>query len=251
MTVHQIWQLIDDLAPFSSQLEWDNSGLLVGDPGAAVHGILFALDVTQPVIDEALRLGANLLVTHHPLMLDPRRSLTDGDREGRLLRRLIREDLHLIAAHTNLDQAPGGVNDALAERCGLTDVQGEGFVRVGVLPRPTTAGQLAADLEKALGDRVRCMAPENQPVSRLGLCSGAGSGEWEAALALGCDAFLSGEIKHHHALAMADRHVAALEAGHFATEVPGIRALADALQNRLNQLQYNLRIFQSRVSAYG
>ena len=84
MTVHQIWQLIDAVAPFETQEEWDNSGLLVGDAEAEVQGILFALDVTQAVIDEALLLGANLIVTHHPMMIEGRQRLTEEDREDRI-----------------------------------------------------------------------------------------------------------------------------------------------------------------------
>ncbi len=245
MNVKDMLQLIDAVAPFSTQMEGDNSGLLVGSESREVRTVLFALDVTDPVIDEAIAENADLIVTHHPLMFAPRRRLTDEDYEGRLIRRLVRGDLSLIAAHTNLDQAPGGINDALAEVCGLTDVVGEGFVRVGYLPEPMFASAYAGFLSEALRTAVRLLGPEDAVVTRLGLCSGAGSSEWEAALALGCDAFLSGEIKHHHALAMADRRIPAFECGHFATELPGIFALADALQNAMDTIEWKVRIVKS------
>ncbi len=245
MNVRELFQLIDSVAPFSAQMEGDNSGLLVGSFDQEVNTVLVALDVTEPVIDEALAEKADLIVTHHPLMFSPRRQLTDEDYEGRLIRRLVRNNLSLIAAHTNLDQAPGGINDALAEVCGLTDTVGEGYVRAGYLPEPMFASAYAGVLSTALRTTVRLLGPEDAVVTRLGLCSGSGSSEWEAAVALGCDAFLSGEIRHHHALAMADQSIPCFECGHFATELPGIFALADALQNAMDTIKWKIRIVKS------
>ena len=250
MTVREIHRLLDAVAPFETQEPYDNSGLLVGSPDQEVRRILFALDVTEAVIREAVSLGANLIVTHHPLMFDPIRRLTDETYEGRLIRHLIREDLSLIASHTCLDQAPGGINDALAECCALLEVEGEGFIRVGTLPEPMRAGELKEYLAAALNTEVRLMGDPEKRISRLGLCSGAGGGEWEEARALGAEGFLSGEIRHHHALAMADAGLPCFECGHFATEQPGIFALADALQSALNQVQYKLGIYKSAAGGY-
>ena len=250
MTVQNIYDLLNAVAPFETQEPYDNSGLLVGSPGQEVTGVLFALDVTEAVMDEALARGANLIVTHHPLMFDPIRRVTDETYEGRLIRRLIREDLSLIACHTCLDRAEGGINDALAECCALLDVTGEGFIRVGPLPQPMPAGELKEYLAAALNTDVRLMGDPGITVSRLGMCSGAGGSEWEEAAALGAEAFLSGEVKHHQALAMADAGIPCFECGHFATEQPGILALADALQSALNQVQYKLDIYKSGAGAY-
>ena len=250
MTVQDLYNLIDGFAPFATQEEWDNSGFLVGSASQEVTHVLFALDVTESVIDEAVSLGAQLIVTHHPLMFSPVRSLTDGDYEGRLLRRLIRENISLIAAHTNLDQAPGGVNDALAEACGLAEVSGEGFFRSGLLPEPITAGAYADQLSQRLHTVVRVMGPADRMIRKAGLCSGGGSDFWQKAAETGCDAFITGEIKHHLALAMADSGLVGFECGHFATEEPGVRALAAALQKELNQVECMIRIYVSGISAY-
>ena len=251
MTVQNIHDLLDAVAPFDTQASFDNSGLIVGDRNAEVSGVLFALDVTGAVIDEAAEKGANLIVTHHPLMFSPVQRLTADTFEGRLIMRLIREGISLIASHTCLDQAPGGINDALAECCALLNVEGEGFIRVGDLPVPMAAGDLKEYLSAALNTTVRLMGDPALTVGRLGVSSGAGSGEWEEAAALGAEAFLSGEIRHHHALAMAGAGIPCFECGHFATEQPGIFALADALQSALNQLQYSLSIHRSETGAYG
>lgn len=250
MNVQTIYDLIHTVAPFDTQMEGDNSGLLVGSPSQEVSCILFALDVTQPVIDEAAAIGAQLIVTHHPLMFDAFRTLTDETYEGRLIRRLVSENISLISAHTNLDQAAGGINDTLAAFCGLVEVSGEGFFRSGFLPQPMTVRAFADLLEENLETAVRIMAPEDRIIRRIGLCSGAGGSEWPRAVEAGCDAFVSGEIKHHFALAMADAGIAALECGHFATEEPGLAALAEALQNSLNHVECNVRVYVSAVSAY-
>ncbi|MDD6050689.1 MAG: Nif3-like dinuclear metal center hexameric protein, partial [Clostridiales bacterium] len=192
----------------------------------------------------------NLIITHHPLMFNAIKQLVETDHQARLLCRMIREGISLIAAHTNLDQAMGGCNDALARAISLTDVTGEGFLRVGTLPSPMTAQALAASISGALGDVVRVMGDASAMVEKVGLCSGAGSDEWPAAVALGAQAFLTGEVKHHVALEAADAGVVMLEAGHHATEAPGIFALADALQNSALAVQYKIRVSISNAGAY-
>ena len=174
MTVYDFYLLMDQIAPFDTQAEFDNSGLLVGSPSAEVSAVLLALDVTEAVIDEAVALGAQLIITHHPLMFSARRQMTDEDYEGRIIRRLVREDISLIAAHTNLDQAPCGINDTLAELCGLTEITGEGFFRSGLLPEAMTAAACAEELSRRLGTVVRLMGPEDAVIRRIGLCSGGG-----------------------------------------------------------------------------
>lgn len=250
MTVQDLYEMIDQFAPFTTQFEEDNSGLLVGSASQEITGVLFALDVTQRVIDEAVSLGTQLIVTHHPLMFSPLRSLTDADYEGRLIRRLTQEGISLIAAHTNLDQAPGGINDVLAERCGLSEITGDAYFRCGFLPVPLTAREYAEELKASLHTEVRIMGPEDALIRKVGLCSGGGSSEWRSAADAECDAFVSGEIKHHIGLALADSGLIGFECGHFATEEPGIRALAAALQKRLNQVECNMRFYVSGISAY-
>ena len=250
MTVRDFCLLLNELAPFDTQSEYDNSGLLVGSPDAEVTSVLLALDVTEPVISEAVSRGAQLIISHHPLMFTPRRQLTDEDYEGRLICRLVRENISLIAAHTNLDQAPYGINDTLAELCGLTDISGDGFFRCGVLPEPMSAGDYAEELGRRLCTAVRLMGPEGAPVRSVGLCSGGGSDEWKRAAEAGCDAFISGEIKHHLALAMAGSGIVAFECGHFATEAPGMEVLALALQKAFPAVEYNVRVYVSEVPAY-
>ena len=250
LTVQRVYELIDALAPFDTQADFDNSGLLVGNPQADVTGIHLALDVTDRVIDDALAAGANLIVTHHPLMFSARKRLTEADYEGHLLIRLIANGLSLIAAHTNFDQAPGGMNDTLAGLLGLENIVGEGFLRVGDLSAPMTAEAFADFAARQLDDTVLVMGHRDALIHRVGLCSGGGCDEWADARAMGADAFLTGEVKHHIALDASYHGVVLLEAGHFATENPGIFALMKALQNAPDIVQWKMHISRSERSAY-
>lgn len=250
MTVRDIYTLIDSFAPFSAQEEFDNSGLLIGSYQDPVHGILFALDLSEAVIDEAIALQASLIVTHHPVMFSPRRTILDTDYEGRLISRMIRHHLSLIAVHTNLDKADGGINDVLAALCGLSSVSGEGFIRTGTLTQPASVEEYTALLSESLACTVRVFGTGRSLIRRVGVSSGSGGDNWESAFQAGCDAFVTGEMKHHLALAAADAGMTVFECGHFATESPGLSALAEALQTALNTVQFNLGVFVSEVPAY-
>lgn len=250
MIVADVFRLIDSVAPFSSQEGWDNSGLIVGSLSAPVSGILFALDATEPVIREACRVGASLIVTHHPLMISPRRSITDDNAEGRLIGSLIRNGISLIAAHTNLDRAPGGINDTLAHLCGISVFSGDGFFRSGLLPDPVQVSDYSSFLAGSLSASVRVMGPSDRFIQKIGLSSGGGGDAWQEAALTGCDAFVTGEMKHHLALSAADAGLVVLECGHFATEEPGIRAFAETLQKEINRIKYNIGFYVSEIPAY-
>lgn len=250
LTVQAVYDMINARAPFETQDPYDNAGLLVGDPAAQVKGIHVAMDVTQRVLDEAEASGANLIITHHPLMFSPIKQLLSSNYEGRLIMRMVRSGMSLIAAHTNLDQAPGGVNDVLAQHIGLTNITGDHYFRVGDLPAPITGSELAERIAASLNTTVRAMGPTDQLISRVCVGSGGGSDSWRNALPNGAQAFLTGEMKHHHALEAADAGLLCLEAGHHATEEPGIFALADALQIELDAVKCKVHISTSQAGAY-
>lgn len=250
LTVQNIADFIDSRAPFATQLDFDNCGLLVGDPAAEVRGVHVALDCTDAVIDEAVANGANVIVTHHPVIFTGVKQLREDTAEGRLLCRLVREGIAVISAHTCLDRAPGGMNDALAKALELTDVTGEDFLRVGNLYMELPASAVHIYIRSMLNDTVRLMGDHNRIIRRIGLCSGSGSEYWEQALAMGADAFISGEIRHHHALAAAAAGMVCFECGHHATEKPGISALADALQKWDDMVKCNVCVTISQAAAY-
>lgn len=249
-TVKDIVGLVGQIAPYELAEPWDNIGLLLGREQAKVTRVLTALDLTDGVVAEAKALGAELIVTHHPVMMDARKRLTDSDREGRLLLDLAENGIAHIAAHTNFDSAQGGVNDTLMLIMGAKNVRGEGCVRVGDLEGMTFA-VLCERAEKKLHAVVRAYGAPDTKVEKLGCCSGAGGSLLEEACQLGADCFITGEIKHHIALEAMDRGVCVIEAGHFETENPACEVMRNALQNACDELKYNVTVFCSKGNPFG
>ena len=250
-TVSDIEKLVGEIAPFELAEEWDNVGLLFGCRNAEVTRVVVALDLTQKAVDQAKALGAQLIVTHHPIMFSAVKRVTDETREGRLMLDMGRAGISHIAAHTNLDAAKGGVNDTLMRVMGAENVRGEGFVRAGDVADGTTFGQLCARAQKKLHASVRAFGNADTPVHVLGCCSGAGGSEIGDALALGADCFITGEMRHHEALDALDKGCCIIEAGHFETENPICEVLADALQNAADALQYNVTVFCLKDDPFG
>lgn len=230
MTVQQIFDFLNERAPFATAEEWDNPGLLVGAPYKDVGRVLVALDATAGALDTAKAVGADLLVTHHPVIFAPLKRLAADS----IPYRLAHEGIALIAAHTNLDKAEGGVNDTLAERLGLTGVTvGEdGYTRIGTLPETLTARDFAAHVAAVLGTPVRYAG--EKPVSAVAVCGGGG-GDFVAGCVGLADAYVTGEVKHHEWLENAGR-INIVEAGHYATEVPVVDTLAGWLQEAFPEL---------------
>ncbi|MBR5302264.1 MAG: Nif3-like dinuclear metal center hexameric protein [Clostridia bacterium] len=250
-TVRDVERLVGQIAPYELAEPWDNVGLLLGRAQAGVTRVLTALDLTEGVVAEARALGAQLIVTHHPIMMDARRRLTDSDREGRLMLDLAQSGIAHIAAHTNFDAAPGGVNDTLMERMGARNIVGEGCVRVGDLDEGLTFAVLCERAQKKLHAVVRTYGAPDTKVEKLGCCSGAGGSLLEEAIGLGADCFITGEIKHHVALEAMDKQVCIIEAGHFETENPACEVMANALQNACDELKYNVTVFCSKGNPFG
>jgi dinuclear metal center YbgI/SA1388 family protein len=249
-TVRHIYDWVDAFAPFATAQEHDNVGLLTGRFDAPVTRVLTALDCTLAVVREALALKAEVILTHHPLMFHPRRHLREEGEEARVLCALIRGNLSLLCAHTNLDRAPGGINDVLAGLFSLGDIRGEGFLRCGRLEKPRSAGALQELSARVLKAPVRLYGPPEHPVDTLGVAGGAYGEGWAEAAALGAQAFLTGEVRHHEALAALGEGVVLLEAGHYATEAPGLRALGDCLQTGRDTLQYPVAVSHASAASY-
>lgn len=230
MTVQNIFDTLNALAPVESALEFDNPGFLVGERSKTVTKALVALDITEAVVEEAAACGAELIVSHHPVIFEPLRSVTDDTVGGRVILSLIRNGISAICMHTNLDAAQGGVNDCLASALGLCDVvtpEEDPLMRVGqtdctmteFLERICTSLNLSA-VHHCGDGRVR----------RVGLCGGAAGEEWRLAKKLGCDTYLTGEVKHHQWLEAKAEGMNLVEGGHFATENPVCRALVEQLR---------------------
>lgn len=226
VTVGEVAAYINQWAPFASAEEWDNVGLLVGSALQPVSGILTALDVTPAVVKQAAACGASLIVSHHPVIF---RRLSALDGEGAAYA-AARHGMAAIAAHTNLDKAPGGVNDLLAARLGLENVMPapDGLCRAGTLPSPLSPAAFAryAAGALALPAGILRWADGGRDVYRVAVCGGAG-GDCLPSLPPDTDAFVTGELHYHEwpphpALTLA-------AAGHFYTEAGIAGRLAERL----------------------
>lgn len=222
MTVNEICSAVNALAPFADAMGFDNVGLLVGGGEAQVQTVLICLDVTEEVVAEAKAVGAELILSHHPVIFSPLRALFSES----VPYRLAANGIAVISAHTNLDKAfPGGVNDALSRALGLRNVRGAvadgaGFLgRAGELPQEMTSAQLAVYIKKALNAPVVRFTEGARPIRTLAVMGGAGGEYFAQAAADGVDAYLTGEVKHHEAIAAKAAGFTLLEAGHYDTEI--------------------------------
>lgn len=239
----QIYDFLDDWAPFSTQASYDNAGLLIGSREREVERAGVALDITSQTLADAQDMGCGLIVTHHPVIFRPVRSIGDQS----LPARLIRAGIAVISAHTNLDAAEGGVNDLLAGLLGLRQVEGladpaaPGLppgARMGLLPRPLSAEELARLVKDVLhAGGVRFTGREG-PIERVAVCGGAGADDFMApAMAAGCGALITGEAKHHQWLQAREENFCLIDGGHFSTEQIVKKELADRLSGAFPNLR--------------
>lgn len=232
MTAREIYDYLNTLAPFDTAEEWDNVGLLVGSPEDPVDSILVTLDATEGALDAADGVGAQLIITHHPVIFSPLKRLDKGS----IPYRLAQAGRSVICAHTNLDKAAGGVNDTLAELLGLTDVRptSDGLCRIGTLPAAVNADALAQTVAATLGCTVRVNSGDG--IRTVAVCGGSG-GDFIDGPAGAADAFVTGEVRHHEWLAANENGLTVIEAGHYATEAPVITTLCSRLAEQFPTLK--------------
>lgn len=248
MKVSQVYNFLNEYAPFSLQDSFDNSGLLVGDENATVKGICLSLDITNAVIEEAAKRKANLIVSHHPVIFDPIKSVTGNSP----VYNLAKHKMSAICMHTNTDIAENGICDIMGELLGfekssviLHPVHGEnGYGRIHDLPIPTTAAALAEVCKNAFDCTIVRYVPIERQIKRVGVVSGAGGCDIPYAIKAGCDALITGDIKHHQWLDAKDAGLCLIDAGHFHTE----NILCNYLSGILSRKFHNIQIFTAENS---
>ncbi len=231
ITVGDIYDVLQQKAPFETAETWDNSGLLIGARETAVSAVYVALDITTETVRRAVACGAQLIVSHHPVIFEPLRAVTPDSP----VYAAVQAGLCALCAHTNVDKAVDGVNDALARQLGLTavTVAPDGMCRIGLLPDAISGEAFARLVSARLDTAVRARVGA-APVRRVALCGGAGGDEVLPLLAQ-CDAALTGELKHHHWLAVSGEKTL-VEGGHYATEIGIVPVLAGWLQQQFPTL---------------
>lgn len=230
LTFGDVADLLHTWAPESLAESWDNVGLLIGSRTTEVRGILVALDVTMESIAAAERMGANLILSHHPIIFQPLRTI-DGET---CVAQLLRRGFGVLSAHTNLDRAKDGVNDELCRTLGFTvvstEVDGELLGRIAELPAPMTAEELAAWIKERLSAESVQYSPAKGPIRRVALVGGGGGEYWKLAASMGCDAFITGEVKQHEWIDSINAGFPVISAGHHDTEAVVLEPLACRLR---------------------
>ena len=244
-TVADILEFIETLAPRAMKMEWDNVGLLCGSKSTAVTKVLVALDPFEGVCHEAAETGAQLIVTHHPLIFRPQKAVTDETSIGRSIMFLCRSGISAINAHTNLDQVSGGVNDVLAEKLGLQNIQiinpvdGYGLLRCGDVKQQPLETFLATVKEKLGCDGLRYVNSSN-PVCKVAVGGGSCADEMMEAFAAGCDTFVTADIKYNQFWDAYDIGMNLIDAGHFYTENPVVAVLAEKITAAFPEIEVEI-----------
>ncbi len=242
--VKDVFQALDRLAPFGTQLDFDNAGFLAGRSEREVRKILVALDITQAVAEEAGRWGADLIVSHHPVIFHPVKAVTDRDETGRVLLALIENRISAICAHTNLDAAQGGVNDRLAAALELASpvpFEGEHIGRMGQAHRRgLPVREYAAFVKDRLNAAGVRFVDGGRPVEQVAVGGGSCGSMLHEAVESGGDTFVTADVKYDVFLEAKALGLNLLDAGHYATEQVVCPALVDFLQKEFPAVQVRL-----------
>lgn len=239
MKIKEVVETLERFAPLPLQESYDNAGLQIGLTGSEdVSGVLLCLDVTEEVIKEAVTEGCNMIVAHHPLLFRPLRRVTDATQTERCVTLAIREGIAVYAAHTNLDNAPGGVNTMMGRRLGLQEMSflqpfehGEGGSGiVGNLEEAMSVEDFLCRTAETFGvEAIRHNRPTRRTVRRVALCGGAGESLLDEAVKVGADAFLTGEMGYHRFFGREDDLLIAV-LGHYQSEQYTVDLLEEILQ---------------------
>ena len=220
MKASELIRPIEEFAPVYEQEKWDNCGFSVGDPNMEVSKALVALDCTESVVDEAIETGADIIITHHPLIFGGVKKITPRNELGRIIYKAVRNNIAIYAAHTNMDKAAGGVSSVMADKLGLCCreiLTPDGFGIAGSLEEELSVEEFVGKLKNAFGvDVVRCSAPFKEKISRVAVCGGSGKSFIADAMGKGAQVYVTGDITYHDFYA--EKGFMVMDIGHYFSE---------------------------------
>lgn len=237
MEIKKIYEYIDSIAPFNSQLDWDNSGLLIGNINGSFTKALITLDITKEVVKEAINIGAELIISHHPVIFKGLKQIAYNSVQAEI----IKNNLTAISAHTNYDLACKGVSFTLANVIGFNNIHPalDGEVVIGKLSNEITATELAALTSKKLSASVR-FADGGNLIKKVVCVGGAWDNDINTIKSLKCDALLTGDGKYHEFLDFAENGKTLICAGHYETEFPAVISLRNQLSSKFTDTSFVL-----------
>ena len=259
MKCKDLINILEKKAPIYLAESWDNPGLLVGRRDKEIKKILVALDVTEEAIDEAIKLKADIIVTHHPLIFGSLKTVNDSTFTGRKVLRLIENGICHYAMHTNLDTAFGGTNDTLAEILGLENIEPlavsceqnglpNGLGRMGDLKEEMKFVDFAKLVKEKLN--LECLSitgDKEKIVKRVGLCTGSGFEFIEEAQANGCDVYITADVKFHDAQKAVDMGMCLIDATHYGTENIIVPVLRKYIEEETQKAGFEVSVFESKA----
>jgi dinuclear metal center YbgI/SA1388 family protein len=263
-SVTDIIDLIEIIAPTHRAEPWDNCGLQVGNPEAPVSKIAVALEADERSILMAAEGGADLLITHHPLIFPSISSIDIRGGTGRSVAAALAAGISVYSAHTNLDHAPEGTSFSMAKKLSLVNptpltpptpthqaqstasqcaAAGDGIVYIGQLTSKLNLIDLARSVKESLNaPMVRYVGDLQRPISRAAVCAGSGGDFIAAAHLSGADVLITGEVRYHAAVSAVESGIALIEAGHFWSELPGISEAAHSLEKQLRMKKWGVDV---------
>ena len=250
--VKDITAVIEGFAPLAIQESWDNSGLCVGSPEDKVSSILLGLDCTPELVDEAIACGADMIITHHPLIFSGLKKISSDNPVGEAVIKAIKAGISIYAAHTNADKVIAGVSGAMAARLGLKNVviledegEGTGLGVVGDLPEPLDAESAVSLVKETFGLKMmRASKPVQGKISRVAMGGGSGSSLIGAARKAGAQLYLTGDVSYHNFFTQGDFMI--MDIGHYESEIEIVDILFSLL--RKNFPTFAVRITQNIYS---
>ena len=250
--VKDVIKVIEDFAPLSLQEGWDNSGLCIGSPEDAVSSVLFGLDCTPELVDEAVACGADMIVTHHPLIFSGLKKISSDNKVGEAVIKAIRAGISIYAAHTSADKVIAGVSGAMAAKLGLVNVsildedgEGTGLGVVGDLSEPLSADEAVSLVKERFALKaLRTSKPLDGRITRVAMCGGSGSSLIGAARKSGAQLYISGDISYHHFFT--EDGFMIMDIGHYESEIEIVDILFSLIKK--NFPTFAVRITQNIYS---
>lgn len=246
MKVGDIVEVLEEFAPLDIQEKWDNSGLLIGSKDNEVHKVLLGFDCTPELVDEAVAVGADMIITHHPLIFGGVKKISPEDLVGKAIIKAISGGVSVYAAHTTADKVLSGVSGAMSARLGMVNVNilepdgdGTGLGVAGELPEALSSEEVISLVKERFALKsVRCSRPLDIPITRVAMCGGSGSSLIGAAMKSGAQLYISGDISYHHFFTPAGFMI--MDIGHFESEVDIVGILFSLLTKKFPNFAFRI-----------